>query len=212
MTLSKQQRQHLVAELLERHPVASQLQLVALLAERGVHATQATVSRDLDELGAVKIRVSGGETAYALPEVTHPVAPADHLRRVLGEWALTVSWSGTVVVVRTPPGSAHVVASALDRSTFDGVLGTVAGDDTVLVVADEAIGAAAVGTALRAVAGLDAGDGAGRRPGGAGVAHGPGAADGEGAGGGPDTGDRYPPGEDGAAPDRPAAHEHGGDR
>lgn len=157
MTLSKQQRQHLVAELLERQPVASQAQLVTLLAEHGVHATQATVSRDLEELGAVKIRVAGGDTAYALPEVTHPVAPADHLRRVLGEWALAVAWSEPLVVVRTPPGSAHVVASALDRSGFDGVVGTVAGDDTVLVVAEASMGAEALAEALRGLAGLDQG-------------------------------------------------------
>lgn len=154
MTLSKQQRQHLIAGLLERQPVASQAQLVTLLADEGVQATQATVSRDLDELGAVKIRVAGGETAYALPEVT-PVAPPDHLRRVLGEWAVAVAWSGALVVVRTPPGSAHVVGSALDRSGLAGVVGTVAGDDTVLVVVDEQVGAAAVGTALRRLAGLD---------------------------------------------------------
>lgn len=154
MTLSKQQRQHVVAALLERQRVASQAQLVTLLAEEGVVATQATVSRDLDELGAVKIRVAGGETAYALPEVAHPVAPPEQLRRVLGEWAMAVEWSGPLVVVRTPPGSAHVVGSALDRSGLAGVIGTVAGDDTVLVVAEEGTGGATVGTALRRMAGL----------------------------------------------------------
>ncbi|MCK4177343.1 arginine repressor [Aciditerrimonas ferrireducens] len=156
MSLSKQQRQHLVAQLLERERVASQAQLVALLAERGVKATQATVSRDLEELGAVKIRVAGGETAYALPELpVQQIVPPDHLRRVLGEWAVAVAWSGPLVVVRTPPGSAHVVGSALDRSGLVGVVGTVAGDDTVLVVVEEAVGAATVGRRLRVLAGLD---------------------------------------------------------
>ncbi len=151
---SKQQRQHLIATLLERQPVASQARLVALLAEAGVQATQGTVSRDLEELGAVKIRVGGGETAYALPERAVTVAPQDHLRRVLGEWAVAVAWSGTVVVVRTPPGSAHVVGSALDRSGFAGIIGTVAGDDTVLVVADEGVGGRAVAVELARLAGL----------------------------------------------------------
>jgi transcriptional regulator of arginine metabolism len=156
VSLSKQQRQHLVAQLLERERVASQAQLVALLAERGVKATQATVSRDLEELGAVKIRVAGGETAYALPELpVQQIVPPDHLRRVLGEWAVAVAWSGPLVVVRTPPGSAHVVGSALDRSGLVGVVGTVAGDDTVLVVVEEAVGAATVGRRLRVLAGLD---------------------------------------------------------
>ena len=155
MSLSKQQRQHLVAQLLERRAVASQSQLVDLLAGEGVAATQATVSRDLEELGAVKIRVAGGDTAYALPELpTRQVVPEDHLRRVLGEWAVEVAASGPLVVVRTPPGSAHVVGSALDRSAFPGVIGTVAGDDTVLVVVEEGTGGAAVAGALRTLAGL----------------------------------------------------------
>jgi transcriptional regulator of arginine metabolism len=154
VSVSKHQRQHLIVELLEAEPVGSQAQLVALLEARGVAATQATVSRDLDELGAVKIRVAGGETAYALPDRTAPPAPQDQLRRVLGEWAVAIAWSGTLVVVRTPPGSAHVVGAALDRSGYPGIIGTVAGDDTVLVVADEAVGAPAIGTALRQLAGL----------------------------------------------------------
>ena len=116
--------------------MSSQAQLVALLADQGIEATQTTVSRDLEELGAVKVRLPGGETAYALPELpVHQIAPEDHLRRVLGEWVVEVAHSGNLVVLRTPPGSAHVVGSALDRSGFDGVVGTVAGDDTVLVVA-----------------------------------------------------------------------------
>ena len=138
MKLGKTQRQHRIARLLETHAVTSQAQLVTLLADDGVEATQATVSRDLDEIGAVKVRVLGGESVYALPDLpVHQVAPEDHLRRVLGEWVVEVGHSANLVVLRTPPGSAHVVASALDRCGFEGVLGTVAGDDTVLVVAPD---------------------------------------------------------------------------
>jgi transcriptional regulator of arginine metabolism len=141
--LGKNQRQHKVARLLEMNAVTSQAQLVSLLAEEGVEATQTTVSRDLEELGALKVRVPGGETVYALPELPlHQVAPWDHLRRVLGEWVVEAAYSANLVVLRTPPGSAHVVGSALDRSGFDGVVGTVAGDDTVLVVAAEDVGGA----------------------------------------------------------------------
>jgi transcriptional regulator of arginine metabolism len=141
--LGKTQRQHRVTRLLETHAVTSQAQLVSLLADEGVGATQTTVSRDLEEIGALKVRVRGGDTVYALPELpVHQVVPQDHLRRVLGEWVVEVAHSANLVVLRTPPGSAHVVASALDRSGFEGVVGTVAGDDTVLVVAGEDPGGA----------------------------------------------------------------------
>lgn len=153
--LTKNQRQHRITKLLEAEPVTSQSQLVALLAEQGVEATQTTVSRDLDDLGAVKVRLPGGETAYALPELpVHQIAPEDHLRRVLGEWVVEVASSGNLVVLRTPPGSAHVVGSALDRSGEEDVVGTVAGDDTVLVVAAEDVGGKALAARLRDVAGI----------------------------------------------------------
>jgi transcriptional regulator of arginine metabolism len=141
--LGKTQRQYRVARLLETHSVTSQGLLVSLLADEGVEATQTTVSRDLEEIGALKVRVPGGDTVYALSELpVRQVAPQEHLRRVLGEWVVEIAHSGNLVVLRTPPGSAHVVASALDRSGFEGVVGCVAGDDTVLVVAEEGLGGA----------------------------------------------------------------------
>jgi transcriptional regulator of arginine metabolism len=153
--LSKNQRQHLITKLLEGQAVTSQAQLVALLGDEGVEATQTTVSRDLEDLGAVKVRIPGGDTAYALPELpAQQIAPEDHLRRVLGEWVVEVAHSGNLVVLRTPPGSAHVVGSALDRSGLDAVVGTVAGDDTVLVIVDEEVGGRAMSTRLRDVAGI----------------------------------------------------------
>jgi transcriptional regulator of arginine metabolism len=156
---SKTQRQHRITRLLESHAVTSQGQLVDLLSAEGIDATQTTVSRDLDELGALKVRVPGGDTVYALPVLpVHQLAPEDHLRRVLGEWVAEMAHSGNLVVLRTPPGSAHVVGSALDRSGFAGVVGTVAGDDTVLVVAAEGLGGAALADRLAEVAGID-GDG-----------------------------------------------------
>lgn len=157
MRLTKHQRQHRVAKLLEVRPIGSQAQLVDLLAAEGIEATQTTVSRDLEELGAVKVRLPGGETAYALPELpSQQIAPGDHLRRVLGEWAVEVVHTQNLVMVRTPPGCAHVVASALDRSGLEGVLGTVAGDDTLLVVVDEQHGGLAVAGHLASLAGLPA--------------------------------------------------------
>lgn len=153
---TKHQRQHRITKLLETKAVGSQGHLVDLLAGEGIEATQTTVSRDLEELGALKVRLPGGETAYALPELpSHQVAPEDHLRRVLGEWVVEADVSRNLVVLRTPPGSAHVVASALDRSGFPGVIGTVAGDDTVLVVVSEASSGAAVADQLATVSGLE---------------------------------------------------------
>lgn len=155
MTATKTQRQHRIASLLERRAVTSQVQLVDLLAADGVVATQATVSRDLDDLGAVKVRVPGGETVYAIPELPKDrLAPEDHLRRVLGDWVADVAHSGNIVILRTPPGSAHVVGSALDRAGLDEIIGTVAGDDTVIVVASERSGGAKVARRLSALAGI----------------------------------------------------------
>jgi transcriptional regulator of arginine metabolism len=153
--LSKNQRQHRIGQIIEQQAVTSQAQLVDLLGAGGVVATQATVSRDLEEMGAVKVRAAAGESVYALPELPKDrVAPGDHLRRVLGEWVVEVACSANVVVVRTPPGSAHVVASALDRAGLPDIIGTVAGDDTIMVVAAERVGGAKLARRLSALAGL----------------------------------------------------------
>ena len=116
--LGKTQRQHLVAKLLEDQAVSSQAQLVELLAAEGVAATQATVSPR--PRGAR--RHQGAHARAARPPTPSPscprssVAPEDHLRRVFGDWVVEVAHSDNLVVLRTPPGSAHVVGSALDRS------------------------------------------------------------------------------------------------
>lgn len=161
------QRQHRIARLLETEAVASQARLVELLAAEGVTATQATVSRDLEELGAVKVRLPGGDMAYAVPEAPGGAraaggagaggggrGQAEHLRRVLGDWVVDVAWSANLVVLHTPPGSAHVVASALDRAGLEGVIGTLAGDDTALVVAADANGGAGLARRIASLAGL----------------------------------------------------------
>jgi transcriptional regulator of arginine metabolism len=132
---TKVQRQTLIARLVGDHQVGSQPELLELLASEGIEATQATVSRDLEDIGAVKVRVPGGNTLYAIPEFAPDrLAPVEHVRRVMGEWVADVAVSGNIVVLRTPPGCAHVVASALDRSRIDGLLGTVAGDDTLMCI------------------------------------------------------------------------------
>jgi transcriptional regulator of arginine metabolism len=154
-TLGKPQRQHRIARLLEEQAVNSQAQLVELLAADGVVATQATVSRDLEELGALKVRIPGGTMAYAIPEhAKERSAPDDHLRRVMGEFVVEVAHSGNLVIMRTPPGSAHVIASAIDRAGLPDVLGTVAGDDTLLLVVAEQADTSHLVAELSALAGL----------------------------------------------------------
>ncbi|MEM9039734.1 MAG: arginine repressor [Actinomycetota bacterium] len=153
--MTKQQRQHAIERLIGEHEVGSQPELIELLAAEGFEATQATVSRDLDEIGAIKVRVPNGMSVYAIPELAPDrLAPTDHLRRVLGEWVGEVSCSGNIVVLRTPPGCAHVVASALDRGRIDGMLGTVAGDDTLMCVA-AALDGSELAQRLSDLAGLD---------------------------------------------------------
>lgn len=152
---SKAQRQQIITTLIEQHAVTNQPQLVELLAQHGVSATQATVSRDLEDLGAVKVRVPGGDSVYAIAEFAPArLAPEDQLRRVMGEWVADIRFSGPMVVIRTPPGCAHVVASALDRSGLDGLLGTVAGDDTIFCIADERTGGSRMAAVLGDLAGI----------------------------------------------------------
>lgn len=153
---TKQQRQQMIVKIIAAHVVSSQPELQKLLARNKVDATQATISRDLEELGAVKVRVAGGESRYAIPEYEPDrIAPSEQLRRVVGEWVAEVTHSGSLVVVRTPPGCAHVVASALDRSGMTGLIGTVAGDDTVLCVASEQLGGRKLAEQLRLLAGIN---------------------------------------------------------
>lgn len=142
---TKTARQALVRELLLGRDVRSQAQLVTLLADRGVAVTQATLSRDLDELGAVKSR-SGTGLAYALPEDSgaDPSANLARLRRLCEELLLTAQACANLVVLRTPPGAAQFLASAIDAAAPPQVLGTIAGDDTVLVIARDPCGGPAL--------------------------------------------------------------------
>jgi transcriptional regulator of arginine metabolism len=153
--LSKPQRQYRIAGYLQQEKITNQARIVELLAADGFEATQATVSRDLDDMGAVKGRLPGGDVAYVIPAQPHDqIAPAEHLHRVCREWVTAVDSSANIVVVRTPPGSAHMVGSAIDRAGRTDVVGTVAGDDTLLVVAAAHSTGEAVAADLRELAGL----------------------------------------------------------
>jgi transcriptional regulator of arginine metabolism len=154
---TKTARHARIVALLAERPVRSQAQLAAALSEQGVHVTQATLSRDLDELGAVKLRAAdGGLPIYVVPEDGAPL-PARHtdadpphrLARLLADLLVSAEASANLVVLRTPPGASQFLASALDRARLPDVLGTVAGDDTILVVArDPSGGRALIGRIL----------------------------------------------------------------
>ncbi|MHB1738153.1 MAG: arginine repressor [Actinomycetes bacterium] len=151
-------RHRRILELLRHAPVRSQTELGRRLAAEGLHVTQATLSRDLEELGAVRIRDAEGTLVYAAPaegpdrtpRVPEPAEAEGRAARVLEELLVSAEASGPLVVVRTPPGGAQFLASALDQSGLPGVLGTIAGDDTVLVVArDPRAGRALAGRLVR---------------------------------------------------------------
>lgn len=140
-TPTKVRRRGAIVRLLAEQEVTSQSQLCALLARRGIVTTQATVSRDLEELGAFRARRANGELVYVLAGEDPPSPPPEQaLARALHEHVLETDRSGDLVVLRTPPGHAHLVASAVDRAHLPDVMGTVAGDDTVVVIAHEGRG------------------------------------------------------------------------
>ena len=128
-------RRQLIASLLDRHAVTSQPQLIELLAGNGVNVTQATVSRDLERLGAVRVR-KGGHLVYALPADEAPVDPLERLREALA-LVRSIEPSGNLLVLKTAPANAMPVARAIDVTELVEVAGTVAGDDVILVVARE---------------------------------------------------------------------------
>ena len=157
LAASKTARHRRIVELLETRPVHSQGQLAALLGADGLKVTQTTLSRDLDELGAVRIRDGGGDLVYAVPaeggDPTPRVAPVvgeagGRLSRLAAELLVSADASANLVVLRTPPGAAQFLASALDRAALADVVGTIAGDDTVMVIARDPTGGAALAARL----------------------------------------------------------------
>lgn len=140
--MTRTARQGRIVEMVSQLVIRSQSELAKLLAAEGIEVTQATLSRDLDELGAVKLRgPDGGAPIYVIPEDGSPVRGVQggttRLARVLGELLVSTDSSGNLAVLRTPPGAAQFLASALDRAALHEVVGTIAGDDTILVVARE---------------------------------------------------------------------------
>ena len=146
---TKSARHRRIVDLVTTHEVRSQSELAALLAESGLHVTQGTLSRDLVELDALKVRASSGALVYAVPAEggdRRPAAPVEsgaaaaRLSRLCGELLVSAEASANLVVLRTPPGAAQFLASAFDKAELPDVLGTIAGDDTVLVIGRDPTG------------------------------------------------------------------------
>jgi transcriptional regulator of arginine metabolism len=159
--VTKNARQQLIVELLGRHQVRSQTELAELLAGSGLNVTQATLSRDLVELDAVKVRVATGALVYAVPAEGGDRTPRPggesgaaetRLVRLLGELMVSADASANMALLRTPPGAAQFLASAFDKAEIAGILGTVAGDDTVLVISRDPDGGSALVQKLLALA------------------------------------------------------------
>ncbi|MDX8144795.1 arginine repressor [Lentzea sp. BCCO 10_0061] len=155
--MTRTARQGRIVEMVAQRAVRSQSELAKLLAAEGIDVTQATLSRDLDELGAVKLRgPDGGAPVYVIPEDGSPVRGVQggttRLVRVLAELLVSTDFSGNLAVLRTPPGAAQFLASALDRAALHEVVGTIAGDDTILVVAREPMTGAELSDRITALA------------------------------------------------------------
>ena len=140
--MSKAARQAKIITLLEQREVRSQSELAELLADDGVQVTQGTLSRDLVEIGALRVRSSGGHLVYAVPGEGGDRTPhvgefasfEGRLARLCAEILVSAEASANLVVLRTPPGAAQYFASAVDRVGWESILGTIAGDDTILLI------------------------------------------------------------------------------
>ena len=151
MTDLRANRQRAIAEMLREGPVRSQDEIAARLAGAGFAVTQATVSRDLEQIGAVKVK-RGGALGYALPDqIGGSDWAAGRLQRIFAEWVHSVEPAGSIVVLKTPPGSAHLVALALDQAKLPEIAGTIAGDDTLFVAVGDSFGLSDVADRLRAL-------------------------------------------------------------
>jgi transcriptional regulator of arginine metabolism len=133
MTQGRAERQRAIVDMLREGPARTQDEVAASLTSAGYSVTQAVVARDLEQIGAVKVKREG-KLGYALPEkLGERNWAADRLSRIFAEWVQAVDCSGNMVVVRTPPGSAHLVGLAVDQAKFPEVVGTIAGDDALFI-------------------------------------------------------------------------------
>ncbi|HEY0444887.1 MAG TPA: arginine repressor [Allosphingosinicella sp.] len=153
MTDGRARRQRSIADIIRGGGIVSQDEVTERLAALGYSVTQATVSRDLDQLGAVKVK-RGGVTSYALPDqIGDSDWAAARLERLLREWVVSVEAAGNLLVLKTPPGSAHLVSLAVDQAKLPEVAGTVSGDDTLLLVVRDGVVADTLASRFREMSG-----------------------------------------------------------
>ena len=150
----KRQRQQALLDLVRSEPLGSQAEIQSRLATRGHDATQSTISRDLDELGLVRVRDATGRLRYAEPTEASAQSSASRLRMLLQEFLISIEPSGNLALAITPPGAANAVAEAIDHAGIEGVLGTVAGDNAILIVATEGVKGSVVANRVKAAGGL----------------------------------------------------------
>ncbi|MDR3070802.1 MAG: arginine repressor [Propionibacteriaceae bacterium] len=146
--LTKIARQARIAELIERSCISSQSEFVSLLAAEGVTVTQGTLSKDLVDLGAVRVRNSAGELCYSLSTASVSTTAPEKLAKLTGELLVSAQGSANIAVLHTPPGAAQFFASAIDKVGWDEILGTIAGDDTVLIITRDSDGGEKMAVAL----------------------------------------------------------------
>jgi transcriptional regulator of arginine metabolism len=127
----KERRQRAIADLIRANPVASQEELAERLGSLGFAVTQATISRDLDQIGALKVR-RNGQLSYSLSEEVRS-RPSPRLAAVFRDWVRSIETASNLVVIKTPPGSAHLVGVVLDQSELPEIVGTICGDDTIFI-------------------------------------------------------------------------------
>jgi transcriptional regulator of arginine metabolism len=148
---TRERRRRAMAELIRRESLSSQEELGERLAGLGFAVTQATISRDLEQLGALKVR-RAGQTSYALPDQLAAPEPAAHrLAAVFREWVKSVRAAGNLVVITTPPGSAQPVGFALDNASLPEAVGTICGDDTIFIACTSVRRSAALARKLDAL-------------------------------------------------------------
>jgi transcriptional regulator of arginine metabolism len=151
MTDLKERRQRAIADLIRGGTLSSQEELAERLSGLGFAVTQATISRDLDQIGAMKVR-RAGQLSYALPDQVQP-APGPRLANLLRDFVRSIDTAANLIVIKTPPGSAHLIGVALDQSEYPEIVGTICGDDTIFVATGSPETAAELGTKLRSAAG-----------------------------------------------------------
>ncbi|HZK55027.1 MAG TPA: arginine repressor [Desulfosporosinus sp.] len=130
----KARRQMKVQEIITKEIIRTQEDLADKLRLSGFDVTQATVSRDIKEMGLIKVPSAGEDYRYAVPAEVHPTNLQDRLKRLLRETVVSINDTESLIVIRTIPGNAHALAAILDNSNWEEVIGTVAGDDTILLI------------------------------------------------------------------------------